>query len=121
MRKPRRDREREYRIASEAIVDAGPEELAMSWYYYLEGKIAFPFRARCLVARETSPLTEGEIVEVMRMSPENACEHDMIVTIRWQGRRMGVPLSHLNAIDADESSKEAIADWHYWISRGYVL
>jgi putative DNA-invertase from lambdoid prophage Rac len=31
------------------------------------------------------------------------------------------PLSQLAAIDPDESTKEAIGDWHYWVSQGYVL
>jgi hypothetical protein len=63
----------------EAIVDARPEELAVSWYYYLEGKISFPFQARCVAANAISPLLKGENVEVLRMAVENACEHDMLV------------------------------------------
>ena len=40
MKKPKKDPIREDRIHNEAIVDAyGPEEQAMSWYYYLEDKI----------------------------------------------------------------------------------
>jgi len=34
---------------------------------------------------------------------------------------MAVPLSQLSATDPDESTKEAIGDWHYWVSRGYCL
>ena len=49
------------------------------------------------------------------------CEHDMLVQIRWQGRKMAVPLSQLAAIDPDESTKEAIGDWHYWVAQGYCL
>ncbi|HEX4808414.1 MAG TPA: hypothetical protein VH325_05765 [Bryobacteraceae bacterium] len=33
MKKPKRDPVREDRIENEAIVDARPEEQAMSWYY----------------------------------------------------------------------------------------
>ena len=25
------------------------------------------------------------------------------------------------AIDPDESTKEAIGDWHYWVAQGYCL
>jgi hypothetical protein len=84
----------------------------MSWYYYLEGKISFPFRARCVAANAVSPLRKGETVEVFRMAIEDACEHNMFVQIRWWGRKMAVP---------DESTKEAIGDWHYWVSQGYCL
>ena len=60
----------------------------MGWYYYLEGNIHFPFKARCTVTpRVTSPLKKGEIVEVRRMAPEENCETDMLVLVRWQGHR----------------------------------
>jgi len=121
MKRPTRDTAREDRIHNEAIVDAGPEEQAMSWYYYLEGKITFPFRAKCIAANAISPLRKGETVEVLRMAGEDACEHDMLVQIRWQARRMAVPLSQLKAIGADESTQEAIGDWHYWVAQGCVL
>ena len=48
MKRPKRDPVREDRIHNEAIVDASPDEQAMSWYYYLESKISFPFQAKCL-------------------------------------------------------------------------
>lgn len=121
MKKPLRDPIREDRIENEVIVDARPEEQAMGWYYYLENKIGFPFEARCIAAKVVSPLRKGETVEVIRMAPEENCEHDMFVLVRWQGRKMAVPLSQLAAIDPDESTEEAIADWHYWIERGYIL
>ena len=121
MKKPKRNPVREERIHNEAIVDARPEEQAMSWYYYLEGKIRFPFQARCVAAKDVSPLRKGETIEVVRMAVEDACEHDMLVQIRWRGRKMAVPLSQLAAIDADESTKETIGDWLYWVSRGYFL
>ena len=90
MRRPKRDPPREDRIHKEAIVDARPEEHAMSSYYYLEGKISFPFRAKCLAANAVSPLRKEEAVEVLQMAVEDQCEHDMLVQIRWQGRKMVV-------------------------------
>ena len=111
---------REERIENEAVVDAyGLEEKAMSWYYYLEGKLTFPFQARYTMARIASPLRKGETVEVTGLAPEDARTQDMLVQIKWQGRKMAVPLSQLVAIDPDESTAEAIGDWHYWISQGY--
>src|SRR5690349_11285280 len=101
MKNNKRDPEREHRINNEAIVDAGPDELAMSWYYYLESRIHFPFQARCLAAKDVSPLRKGETIEVVHMTIQDDCEHDMLVQIRWQDRKMAVPLSQLVAIDAD--------------------
>lgn len=118
-KKPSRDPVREERIHNEAIVDARPEEQAMGWYYYLENKIRFPFRARCIASKITSPLREGEMVEVRRLAPEDSCARDMLVLIRWQGRRLAVPLAQLMPVAAEELTEEAVSDWHYWVSRSY--
>lgn len=94
MRKPRKDPVREDRIHEEAIVDAyGPEEKALSWYYYLQGKLSFPFRANCTVSKITSPLKKGEEVEVLRMAPDEACANDMFVLVRWRTRKRRWPNS----------------------------
>jgi hypothetical protein len=120
MKIPKKDPVREDRIYNEAIVDAnGPEEQAMGWYYYLENKLRFPFQAKCLASKVVSPLRKGETVEVRRMAPEEACAGDMLVLIRWQSRNLAAPLSQLVATDADESTIEAIGDWHYWVAQGY--
>src|SRR3712207_9133401 len=64
MAKAERDEEREERIRMEIVVDAyGPEEQAMGWYYYLEDQLQFPFRARCIAERASSPLQIGDEVE----------------------------------------------------------
>jgi hypothetical protein len=102
MKKPAKDPVRESRIHKEAIVDAyGPEEKAMSWYYYLGGKLSFPFRAKCTASKITSPLKKGEDVEVLRMAPDGMCATDMLVLVRWHDRKLAVPLAQLTAIDPD--------------------
>jgi len=122
MAKARRNPERENRIHEEIIVDAyGPEEQAMSWYYYLEGKLRFPFRAQCIASVPTSPLRKGEAVEIRKMAPEDSCTSDMLVMTRWSNRNLAVPLSQLKPIGVDESTKQAIEDWHYWIAQGYCF
>ena len=122
MKKRQRNPDREERIHEEIIVDTnGPEEQAMGWYYYLENKLRFPFQTRCIVSNAVSPLKKGEIAEVLRMAPEDACSGDLLVLIRWQGRTMAVPLSQLAATDADEGTVEAIADWYYWVDQGYTF
>ena len=122
MPKLRKNRIREERIHDEGIVDAyGPEEQALGWYYYLENKIQIPFSARCIAAKVASPLRKGETVEVRNLAPEDSCAHDMLVLIRWHGRNLAVPLSQLTATDADESTVEAIGDWHYGRAQGSCL
>ncbi len=113
---------REHRIDMEIVVDAYNEvERAMGWYYYLEYKLDFPFRARCTVKRDTSPLAVGEEVQVEGMPSEDECFHEMLVKVCWLGRELAVPLSQLEGIDVDSETQEAIEDWHYWVARGYQL
>ncbi|MBC8180814.1 calcium-binding protein [candidate division KSB1 bacterium] len=117
-----KDPNREHRILMEAIVDAhDPEEQAMGWYYYLDDKITFPFTAHCVEERRISPLKTGEEVTVTGMVYEDDCMHEMFVEIEWQGRSFGVPLAQLEPLNVDELTQEAIADWHYWVKRGYQL
>jgi hypothetical protein len=116
-----KDPEREYRITMEIVVDAnGPEEQVMGWYYYLEDEMAFPFTATCIVKRSTSPLQVGDEVKILGMAPEDDCEHEMFVEARWHRGSLSIPLSQVKPIDhTDEKTKEAVADWHYWVDRGY--
>lgn len=115
------DNEREERITMEIVVDAnGPEEQAMGWYNYLEGELRMPFSARCSGERSTSPLKLGQKVEVLGMADESECEREMFVTIRWKKERLAVPLAQLDPMgEVDESTWQAIEDWHYWVGRGY--
>lgn len=122
MDKLERDEEREERIEMEAIVDAyDSEEQAMGWYYYLQDKITFPFEAQCVNERSISPLQKNEKVEVDGMAPEDDCMCEMFVMIHWMNRTLGVPLAQLEPLQTDDETEEAIADWHYWVGRGYQL
>lgn len=115
-----KDEEREYRIDNEAIVDAyGPEERSIGWWCYLDDNLHFPFSARCVVRRSTSPLKPGDKVEVVGMAPEGECEHDMFVMIRWKGDKLAVPLMQLEGVKVDEETQQAIEDWRYWVDQGY--
>ena len=99
----------------------GPEERAMGWYNYLADTLQFPFSARSVARRVTSPLEAGDEVEVVDIAPEEECEHEMFVMIRWKSRQPAVPLMQLEGIDVDEKTQQAIEDWHYWVDRGYEL
>ena len=122
MARTRQNHDRESRIHEEIIVDAyGPEEQAMSWYYYLEDKLQFPFHAQCVASVPTSPLRKGESVEIRKMAPEGSCASDMLVMTRWKNRNIAVPLSQLKALDVDKSTNQAIEDWNYWVAHGYCF
>jgi hypothetical protein len=120
MPRVKENRSRERRIEMDVVVDAyNAEERAMGWYYYLEDKLKFPFKARCKSRREISPLRVGEEVEVVGMASEREGLSEMFVRLRWRGRRLAVPLAQLEPLKADARTTQAIADWHYWIGRGY--
>lgn len=103
------------------IVDAyGSEEQAIGWYYYLEEKLQFPFTAVCNAKRVISPLRVQDEVDVIGMAPEEECEREMFVLIRWEREGLAVPLHQLTPINAKETqTKEAVGDWHYWVDMGY--
>lgn len=106
----------------EIVVDAyTPEERALSWYYYLEEHLGFPFTAECVQEMSQSPLKKHERVEVVGMPDEDACESDMLVLISLLDRTFAVPLTQLRPLKADAETKQAIADWHYWKSQGYLF
>ena len=67
------------------------------------------------------PALQPLVAEVLRLAPEDACATDMLALVRWHGRKVAVPLSQLVALDADESTVEAIGDWHYWVAQGYCF
>ena len=119
-RSPRKTQS-EDRITMEIVVDAhDAEEQAMGWYYYLDEKLEFPFTATCIGERAISPLRKGDEVEVLEMAPGDECEQEMFVGIRWEHRPLAVPLSQLKPIAyTDKETKEAVADWHYWVAQGY--
>lgn len=120
MSRPEKDPVREERIVDEIMVDAyGEEEHAISWYYYLDDVVTFPFDAECIIERKTSPLRKGEKVEVVEQSPIDDCMQEMFVQIEWQGRTMGVPLAQLKPLAVDPQTQEAVEDWHYWMEMGY--
>ena len=121
--KPAREEEREDRIIMEIVVDAyGSEERAMGWYYYLEGTLQFPFPAKCIVKRGSSPLKVKDKVEVVGMADEEECQREMLVTIRWDDDKLDVPLSQLQpTAAADEETHQAVEDWHYWVNMGYEI
>jgi hypothetical protein len=119
---PKRKEEpaREKRISMEIVVDAYDAwEQAMGWYYYLQDTLRFPFPATCTKKRAVSPLRVGEQVEVVGMPPEEQCESELFVTVKWRDRAFAVPLSQLEYAGKNKKVVQAIGDWHYWVERGY--
>ncbi len=120
MAKPKIDEACEKRIDEEIIVDCyGEVERAMGWYYYLEDHLEFPFTAKCIAAKSISPLKVGEEVEVLCMAQEDECDHEILVTIRWEKRKFAAPFAQLGSVRASRETITAVEDWRYWVTRGY--
>jgi len=118
MKKTKKDPLRKEDIQNESIVDAwGQEERPWADITTWRTKS----QARCTVTRAVSPLAKVKPVEVQCMAPEDGCSADMLVLIRWQSRTVVVRLAQLAGVNVDESTAEAIADWHYWIAQGYCF
>jgi hypothetical protein len=124
MRKPKRpalNRAREHRIAEEIVVDAyNEEERAIGWHCYLDDKLRFPFKARCVAMRKLSPLKKGEEVEVLGMAPVDDCMKEMFVLVGFAGRKLGALLVQLDPVKPDKATREAMQDWRYWVAMGQV-
>jgi len=115
-----KNQDREYRIDMEVVVDAyDREERAMGWYYYVSDNCSFPFKAKCIVERRTSPLNKNDEVDVVDASPVEECEKEIFVDINWNNRQLSVPLSQLEGIHINDQTGEVIEDWRYWVKRGY--
>lgn len=122
--RPKPNPAREKRITYDIVVDAyGPEEQAMGWYCYLDMTLSFPFTAECIKQREVSPLEVGEKVEVVGMAKETECNAEMFVKIRWGRRGLAVPLIQLQPLPrkSNAATRQAVADWHYWVGMGYAF
>ena len=120
MAKRKTDKSREERIDEKIIVDCyGEAERAMGWYYYLECclKVAFNCQMHC---NQVNPsLEDRRNGGSHRHGAGDECEREMFVTIRWEKRKFGVPLSQLEGIKASKETKEAVENWRYWVSMGY--
>jgi len=121
MKRPKRDPVREDRIHNEAIVDASPDEQAMSWYYYLESKISFPFQAKCLATKVVSPVRKGETVEVVRMGAGRSLRARHARLGSMAGAETGRSALSTHRCRSRRINPEAVGDWHYWVAQGYCL
>ena len=82
-------------------------------YYYAADNIAFPFKARCVLKRSTSPLKAGDVVEVTGMAAEDDCMQELMVLIKWDDEDLAVPLIQLESPGSTGLTRQVLADWKY--------
>ena len=114
-----RDEAREQRIAR-LLGGAGDDEYERisAWYGYLEDHIRFPFGATCTAPG--SALRLKEQVEVIDLADVDDWQDGARVSLGADKHGLDVPLALVTpGADADEATRQAVADWHYWVQRGY--
>lgn len=116
----REDPVREERITMEIVVDTySPSEAAMGWYCYLENNLVFPFKAKLERIQREMGKTVLREVEVIGLADSDECLSQMRVIVVRKGEEYDVALSRVHPVDATPKTAEAVADWHYWVDRGY--
>ena len=86
----------------------------------LSDKLQFPFTSQVYPGPKYFTLWKKETRwKCWGWLPSSECEHEMFVEMRWKKRNLAVPLSQLQIIGGGEETKEAVADWHYWVGQGY--
>jgi hypothetical protein len=58
-------------------------------------------------------------VQVIGMADEDERMSEIFVLIAHEESELPVPLDQLECQSPDEATCQAVADWHYWLARGY--
>jgi Calcium binding len=111
-----KDEEREDRIRNEAIPDAhGEEEVAMSWYYYMEENLEFPIKAKAKL-RLRGGKTEEKVVKIVEIDPESETSLTLRlgITEGKSDRVQYISPEDIVSIQTTEGNLEILNDWLYW-------
>ena len=110
-------KKRRERIYNEILVDTygNEEDEMMSWYYYLEEKLSFPFHTVCVKEMAQSPISLNEKLIVTGLPDMDICGHAMFVNIKFKRRTLAIPMEQIGSAGLPLKASEAIEDWKYWI------
>ena len=61
----------------------------------------------------------GMKTEVVDLAAEDDCMSEVFVVVKYGKSELAVPLAQLECHATDEDTLQAVADWHYWVARGY--
>jgi hypothetical protein len=104
-------------IENEIIVDCYDEaEQNMSWYYYVESGLKFPFKAKIEIKKQDGSFIKKEVEVLGLATSENdfGGKHFYVeITIGDDTRE--VPMSRLIDVDANDETLETLAVWNFWL------
>ena len=69
--------------------------------------------------KNRAPLKPGDQVTVFGLLDSEDSGGPFSALITWKGDELAIPLSQLRAVNASAELTEALADWRYWVARGY--
>ncbi len=108
------------RLHNEILVDCRDEyEQNMSWFYYAEEHIQFPFSADIRL-KKSDGKEEIKRIQVEKLTTDDSdFEHnfDLKIAVDVGGYLIEIPLSKLENIEAEEETIEIIDTWKYWRKR----
>ena len=104
------------KIEDEIIVDCHDEyEVSMSWYYFMEESLKFPFDAKAKLKKKdgSNRLTAIQVTR-LASDEEGFTENDFDLEILIGEYYNTIHYSQLCQIKADDTTMEAFAIWDYW-------
>ncbi len=112
-----RNKEYDERLYDEILVDCkGEGEQNMSWFYYSQDELEFPFEANIeLRKREGGKILKK--VNVLNLSSDDTNfdrNFDLKVEIELYDYIIEMPIAKLTDIEATENTIEIIEIWKYW-------
>jgi hypothetical protein len=55
------------------------------------------------------------------MAAEDDCMQELMVLIKWDDEDLAVPLIQLESPGSTGLTRQVLADWKYWVNRGYTF
>ncbi len=91
-------------------------EQNMSWYYYVNDELEFPFKAKIELKKRTGQkeLIEVEILGLSEDSSDFEESFDLKVDIELNEYIIQIPLKNLKDVNGSEKTTEIIGIWKYW-------
>jgi hypothetical protein len=111
-----KDEVREDRIYSDIVVDAyDDDEVGMSWFYYLDETMTFPFKAT-MEQKKRDGSKMNVAIEVLSVQVKNPSSWDLRLEVVEQGETkiQRIEMNDLQDVQADEKTIECIEDWRYF-------
>lgn len=104
-------------LRDEILVDCYDRiEQNMSWFYYAEEHLKFPFKADVLLEK-VNGTKETKKMKILRLTTDDSNFHegfDLKVGIDISGYLIEVPLGNLRKIEDVGRNQEIIDVWKYW-------